>query len=140
MWEQKSILKKLCLFAFSITKYSITVSCLSSFFNFHSFSCSTLFITDAGDKIKCFRLSRNPETQQEKVLKRISYKDNWNRVRYRSHLVRVMVKNDFMIILRTCQTSLFLKLGKKTYFKNEQIKRPYSSKEKLKIHIENLSF
>lgn len=140
MWEQKSISKKLCLFAFSIRKYSITVSCLSSFFNFHSFSCSTLFITDASDKIKCFRLSRNPETQQEKVLKRISYKDNWNRVRYRSHLVRVMVKNDFMIILRTCQTSLFLKLGKKTYSKNEQIKRPYSSKEKLKIHIENLSF
>ena len=122
MWEQKSILKKLCLFALSIRKYSITVSCLSSFFNFHSFSCSTLFITDTGGKIKCFRLSRNPETQQEKVLKRISYKDNWNRVRYRSHLVRVMVKKDFMIILRTCQTLLFLKLEKKHTLKTSKSK------------------
>ena len=122
MWEQKSILKKLCLFALSIRKYSITVSCLSSFFNFHSFSCSTLFITDTGGKIKCFRLSRNPETQQEKVLKRISYKDKWNRVRYRSHLVRVMVKKDFMIILRTCQTLLFLKLEKKHTLKMSKSK------------------
>ena len=122
MWEQKSILKKLCLCALSIRKYSITVSCLSSFFNFHSFSCSTLFITDTGGKIKCFRLSRNPETQQEKVLKRISYKDNWNRVRYRSHLVRVMVKKDFMIILRTCQTLLFLKLEKKHTLKMSKSK------------------
>ena len=122
MWEQKSILKKLCLCALSIRKYSITVSCLSSFFNFHSFSCSTLFITDTGGKIKCFRLSRNPETQQEKVLKRISYKDNWNRVRYRSHLVRVMVKKDFMIILRTCQTLLFLKLEKKHTLKTSKSK------------------
>ena len=101
---EDKISKKPCLFAFSSRKQVKPVRCFTSFVNFYTFSklqCNDSLIISL-QKLRQLITANTGAFQSIKkhnkeVLYKILAKGNWNKLEYRSQLLRALAKTDFLI-------------------------------------------